>query len=74
MDKTEIQIWVAINETGDFVVSLDGPSDAHSDLESSYTNEASRVYAFTLKVAPAKVIEVSAEIPDTDGPVTVTVD
>lgn len=73
MDKIEIQIWVAVNETGDFVVSTDGPSEAHSDLEGSYTNEASRVYALTLKVAPAKVVEVSAEIPDTDGPVNVTV-
>jgi hypothetical protein len=73
MDKIEIQVWVAINENGDFVVNTDSPSDAHSELEAAYTNDASRVYAFTLMVAPANVVEVSAEIPDTDGPVTVTV-
>ncbi len=72
-EKHEIQFWIAINETGDFVVNTDGASDALSDLESSYTNEATRVYEMNVSLPLPKVIEVKAELPETDGPVTVTV-
>jgi hypothetical protein len=72
-ERHEITFWVAINETGDFVVNTDDASSALSDLESSFTNESTRVYEMHLTVTLPKIIEVTAELPDTDGPVSVTV-
>ena len=73
MELHEIEIWIAVNNDGDFVVNVDCAEDALSDLHSTHTNEAARVYAMKVKVPLPKVIEVQATIPETDGPVTVTV-
>lgn len=69
----EIEFWVAINEEGEFVINVDGASDATCELEGNSHNEAIRVMHFKFNVPLPKVVEVQATIPETDGPVNVTV-
>ncbi len=71
--QCDVEFWVAVNEDGDFVVNTDGAQEAQEDLSASYSCQAIRVYAMHLAVTKPKVVEVAATIPDTDGPVTVTV-
>jgi hypothetical protein len=72
---TEIEIFVMIDQDGDYVIAKDA-----DDLGSRYEEEihssppnATRVFALKLTVPMPKATVVTATLPDTDGPVTVTV-
>lgn len=71
--QTDVEFWIAVNDSGDFVVNTDGAQEASEDLSASFNCEAIKVYSMHLVVNLPKVVDVSATIPDTDGPVTVTV-
>jgi len=71
--QCDVEFWIAVNEKGEFAVSTDGAQEAQEELSSNYNCQAIRVYAMHLAVTKPKVVEVAATIPDTDGPLTVTV-
>ncbi len=79
MDDTnttqEIEVHVMIDGDGDYVVDKD-PDNLGSRYEeeiSSTPPNVSRVFSLKLIVPLPKPTVVQATIPDTDGPVTVTV-
>jgi hypothetical protein len=69
----ELTIWIAVNETGDVTYSIDSADDALQEMTGSNTSEAVKVYDVTLKLPVPAITKVEAAIPDTGGPVTVTV-
>lgn len=74
METTEISVAILIDQDGDFVVHKD--ADELGDTDDSEIGgipRLSRVVVLKLTVPMPKALEVAATIPDTDGPVTVTV-
>lgn len=75
MDMTEIEFFVMVNADGEYVVHRE-ESELGDQWDSDIGGSApinTRTYAIKLAVPVPKVIEVSATLPNTDGPVTVTV-
>lgn len=71
MQKT---IWLAYNTDGDVVVDPDNAADALSSLVDNYgISEGVRCIQIDLTLPEIKTAILSAVIPDTDGPVTITV-
>lgn len=69
----EITLFLAIDNNGEFVVSVDTAEDANEELRSNYNSDAVRTYAIKLNVLLPKVVEIAGTLPDTDGPVTLTI-
>jgi hypothetical protein len=74
-DTKEIELHVMIDGDGDFVVDTDPDNlgSRYEDEVNSTPPNISRVFSFKLTVPLPKATVVQATIPDTDGPVTVTV-
>lgn len=70
---TEVEFWIAVDDDGNFAVHVDGPQEANEELINGNNCHATRVFAMKLNLPLPKVVEVAATLPDTDGPVTVTV-
>lgn len=69
----EIELFIAINEEGEFKVSTDSAQDAVEELNGEAYSNAIRTFALKLNVPLPKVAEVAGTLPDTDGPVTLTI-
>lgn len=72
-ETLEVEFWIAVDDEGNFVVTDLGAQEANDQLVNGYSCQATRVFAMTLNVPKPKVIAVTATLPDTDGPITVTV-
>ena len=72
-DMTTVELYVMVNESGDYSVHTEeGDLGDHFDTEHG-GYEARRTFKLVLQMPLPKVTTVAATIPDTDGPVTVTV-
>lgn len=69
----EIEFHIAINAEGEFRISTDTPDEAINDLNGDADSEAVRTYSIKLNVPLPKVATVTGTLPDTDGPVTLTI-
>lgn len=69
----EIEFFIAINDCGDFVINADDPADALSTLTADSGGDATKVIKIKLNVPLPKVAEVAGTLPDTDGPVSLTI-
>lgn len=69
----EIEFYLAIDNNGEFVISTDDAETANEELRSGVNSEAVKVVKITLNVPLPKVVEVAGTLPDTDGPVTLTI-
>lgn len=70
---TKIKLWIAIDDAGKFRVSTDDAQDALETLVYMNDCNATCVYAIKLLVPMPKTVKVATTLPNTDGPVTVTV-
>lgn len=75
MNMTNIEIFVMVDQDGDYVVHKDQDelNQAWDDEYSSGPVGNVRVFAMSLRVPRPQAVAVSATIPNTDGPVTITV-
>jgi hypothetical protein len=65
-DKVTCEIYIAMNEDGDWVVSTD-ESEALTDLTSDAGGYEARIVKLTVKMAPPVMIEAEVEVPDEAG-------
>ncbi len=74
-NSTECEIFLYVDQDGDFVVAkdVDELADKYSDEITSEVPANVRIFALKLTVPLPTVTAVSAALPDTDGPVTVTI-
>lgn len=72
-ETLEVEFWIAVDDEGNIAVSADGPMEANDELIGNNNCLTSRVFAMKLTLPTPKVVEVTATLPDTDGPITVTV-
>lgn len=73
-DAIEVTVWVAYNTDGDSFASNDGASEALEGLNDNYgIADGCRVVEMNLTVPAIKPVAVSGTVPDTDGPVTLTI-
>lgn len=69
----EIEFWIAINNHGDFAITVECAEEASEEITRDYTSAAVRVMHCKLSVPLPKMIEVTGTVPETDGPVTITI-
>lgn len=61
------EVWLAINEDGDYGIGIDSDS-AKENLEENYNYEAIRLIKLNVKVrAPKPTTEVMVDVPDDAG-------
>jgi hypothetical protein len=65
-DKKTCEIYVAMNEDGDWIVETD-ESEALSKLAEDCGGYHARVVKLTVKMAPPKMAEAVVEVPDEAG-------
>ena len=72
---TDLEFFVMVDQDGDFVIDTDPDNlgSRYEDEISSTPPNASRVFSFKLTVPLPKPTEVTAVVPDTDGPVNITI-
>ena len=66
MEKTTVEIFIAMNEDGDFVVVKD-ESEALELLASDCGGYLARVVKITVNMAPPVMAEAKVEVPDEAG-------
>lgn len=72
-DFVEVQGWMVVDNEGNFTFHTDSADDANEEHRSNYTSAAVKVYELNFQVRRPQVVVVEATLPDTDGPVTVTI-
>jgi hypothetical protein len=65
-DKKTIEVFIAMNEDGDWIVEPD-ESDALSKLAEDVGGYHARVVKLTVKMAPPKMTEATVDVPDEAG-------
>lgn len=69
-----INVFLAVNSDGEAAVTLESGAEALDQLANDHgLGDAARVYEIRLVVPAVKPIAVDATLPDTDGPISVTV-
>ena len=68
-DKVEAEIFIAMNEDGDYVVSAD-ENEVLELFDSDVGGICRKVVKLTAKITPPVVEEVSVDVPDTAGETT----
>lgn len=70
----QVKVWIAYTNNAEVAVSTEDEGEAATLLYDNYSISGSvRVVEMTLELPEIKTIAVSASIPETDGPVTVTI-
>jgi hypothetical protein len=67
MEKSNFNIWLAVNEDGEGAVSMDGASDARETLEEESGSAASRTVKLTATMDLSEVTAVEIEVSDEAG-------
>jgi hypothetical protein len=70
MTKTNCEIWIAINEDGDYAVHIEGPSEAREQLIDDCGGACVRVVKITAKIAPPVIAETEIDVPNEAGETT----
>jgi hypothetical protein len=65
-DKKTCEIFIAMNEDGDWIVETD-ESDALSKLAEDAGGYHARVVKLTVKMTPPKMTEATVDVPDEAG-------
>jgi hypothetical protein len=68
-DKVKCELWIAINEDGDYVVVTD-ENEALECLAESRGGYTARVVKITALVQPPKIDEIEVDVPDEAGETT----
>jgi len=68
-DKIQIQIWVVMNEDGEYAVSPDRDGAIES-FDENFSGDARRVVKLNVWIAPPEVIEAKVTVADDAGTVT----
>jgi len=66
MEKTTVEIFIAMNEDGDFVVVKE-ESEALEQLASDCGGYQARVVKLTVKMSPPQATEATVNVPDEAG-------
>jgi hypothetical protein len=69
MEKTTVEIFIAMNEDGDFVVVKE-ESEALEQLASDCGGWHVRVVKITVKMSPPQATEATVDVPDEAGETT----
>jgi hypothetical protein len=67
MEKRSVEVWIAMNDDGDAVASVDGGAEARELLIDNYGGAAVRTVKLTVQMAPPEVLETEVEIGDEAG-------
>jgi hypothetical protein len=67
MEKSNFNIWLAVNEDGDSAVSMDGADDARESLTDDYGGEMIRIVKLEVAMALPKLAAVNIVVPDEAG-------
>jgi hypothetical protein len=67
MERSNFNIWLAVNEDGESAVSMDGASDAREALVDESGGAAIRTVKLAVTMALPEVTEVDVEVPDEAG-------
>jgi hypothetical protein len=70
MTKTACEIWIAINEDGDYAVHAAGPGEATEQLSEDFGGASVRVVKITAKIAPPVITETEIDVADEAGETT----
>lgn len=76
MDTVDIEVWVMVDEDGDYVVEVDSSQlkDRYEqDIGELNGEKATRLVKLTVKMPKPKAVELTAEIGDETPAVTVKV-
>jgi len=73
-DIITIEIWLAVNEDGNFHLCTDSASDALNELVSEYSSEAARVIKLTVNVPRPTVPDVKVAVPEIAGEPAVAIE
>lgn len=68
-DKIDCELWIAMNEGGDWIVISD-ESEALSELGEQQGGYQARVVKITVKMSPPVMSEAEVTVPDEAGSVT----
>lgn len=63
----ECEIWISMNEDGNWVVNADGAADAHEQLCQDIGGEQCRTVKVVVRMSPPAEVECSVEVPDEAG-------
>jgi hypothetical protein len=69
MDKSNFNIWLAVNEDGDAAVSMDDADEARESLVEDYGGASIRTVKLAVAMALPVIHEVEADVPDDAGEV-----
>jgi hypothetical protein len=67
MEKSNIELWLSVNEDGDAGVSLEGPTEARESLVEDCGGSVIRTVKLTVTMALPQVEEVEVEVLDQAG-------
>ena len=67
MEKTTVEIWIALNEDGDYIAHTDGPTEARDQLIDDCGGACVKVVKITAKIAKPEVIDAEIDVPDEAG-------
>jgi hypothetical protein len=67
MEKSNFNIWLAVNEDGESAVSMDGASDAREALVEEYGGATIRTVKLEVTMALPDVTDVDVEVPAEAG-------
>ena len=69
MEKTTVEIWIAMNEDGDYVVVKD-ESEALEQLINDCGGYHCRIVKLAVTMAPPRATEATVDVPDEAGETT----
>jgi hypothetical protein len=67
VEKSNFNVWLAVNEDGDSAVSTDGASDAREKLVDDHGGAAVRTVKLAVTMALPEVAEATVEVEDEAG-------
>jgi len=67
MEKSNFNIWLAVNEDVDSAVSMDGAAEAREALVDDYGGAAIRTVKLEVTMALPEVASVDIDVPDEAG-------
>ena len=65
-EPVECEIWLAMNEDGDWIVTCD-EADALNELGAQQGGNIGRVVKLVVKMTPPQAQEITVTVPDTAG-------
>jgi hypothetical protein len=67
MEKSNFNIWFAVNEDGDAAVSMDGAAEAREELVDNYGGSAIRTVKLAVTMTLPEIEDAEVDVPDDAG-------